>query len=110
MTKARIWNTGWLLGVAVVSCIVLSDRTSDLIPSLEPNAYDLGAIATLRIPLDKAAVIAIKEQSLANFGRRPWSREILPTPTDSLSAAVRREPVAAASTWNLVFGKRAAWI
>ncbi|HEY6024274.1 MAG TPA: serine/threonine-protein kinase [Pseudolabrys sp.] len=87
MTKAGFWKTDWFLGVAVVVGVVLFNRTSDLIPSLERKAYDLGVVATSRTPLDKIAVIAIDEQSLANLGRWPWSREILAKVTDSLSAA-----------------------
>ena len=87
MTKAGFWKTDWFLGVVVVVCIVLINRASDLIPSLERKAYDLGVIATSRTPLDKIAVIAIDEQSLANLGRWPLSREVLAKLTDSLSAA-----------------------
>ena len=87
MTKAGFWKTDWFLGVAVVIFIVLFNRLSDLIPSLERKAYDLGVVATSRTPLDKIAVIAIDEQSLANLGRWPWSRDVLAKMTDSLSAA-----------------------
>ena len=87
MTKAGFWKTDWFLGVAVVIFIVLFNRVSDLIPSLERKAYDLGVVATSRTPLDKIAVIAIDEQSLANLGRWPWSRDVLAKMTDSLSAA-----------------------
>ncbi|TSA16268.1 MAG: CHASE2 domain-containing protein [Betaproteobacteria bacterium] len=87
MTKAGFWKTDWFLGVAVVVCVALFARASDLVPSLERKAYDLGVIATSRTPLDKIAVIAIDEQSLANLGRWPWSREVLAKLTDSLAAA-----------------------
>jgi serine/threonine-protein kinase len=87
MTKAGFWKTDWFLGVVVVVCVVLFNRTSDLIPSLERKAYDLGVNATSRTPLDKIAVIAIDDQSLANLGRWPWSREVLAKLTDSLSGA-----------------------
>jgi hypothetical protein len=87
MTKAGFWKTDWFLGAAVVIFIVLFNRLSDLVPSLERKAYDLGVVATSRTPLDKIAVIAIDEQSLANLGRWPWSRDVLAKMTDSLSAA-----------------------
>ncbi len=87
MTKAGFWKTDWFLGAVVVVFIVLFNRLSDLIPSLERKAYDLGVVATSRTPLDKIAVIAIDEQSLANLGRWPWSRDVLAKMTDSLSAA-----------------------
>ena len=87
MTKTGFWKTDWFLGVAVVLFIVLFNQSSDLVPSLERKAYDLGVVATSRTPLDKIAVIAIDEQSLANLGRWPWSRDVLAKMTDSLSAA-----------------------
>src|SRR3990172_1717079 len=87
MRKAGFWKTGWFLGVAVVVGVVLFNATSDLVPSLERKAYDLGVVATSRNPLDKIAVIAIDEQSLANLGRWPWSRAVLAKMTDNLSAA-----------------------
>ncbi|MEK7438128.1 MAG: serine/threonine-protein kinase [Pseudomonadota bacterium] len=87
MKKSGFWKTDWFLGVVVVVGVVLFNRASDLIPSLERKAYDLGVIATSRAPLDKIAVIAIDEQSLGNLGRWPWSREVLAKMTDSLSAA-----------------------
>jgi len=87
MTKAGFWKTDWFLGVAVVIFVVLFNRLSDLIPSLERKAYDLGVVATSRVPSDKIAVIAIDEQSLANLGRWPWSRDVLAKMTDSLAAA-----------------------
>ena len=87
MSKAGFWKTDWFLGVVVVVCLVVFNRTSDLIPSLERKAYDLGVVATSRTPLDKIAIIAIDDQSLANLGRWPWSREVLARLTDSLSAA-----------------------
>jgi eukaryotic-like serine/threonine-protein kinase len=87
MIKAGIWKTDWFLGVAVVISVVLFNSLSDLIPSLERKAYDLGVVATSRAPLDKIAIIAIDEQSLANLGRWPWSRDVLAKMTDRLSSA-----------------------
>jgi len=74
MTKAGFWKTDWFLAVAVVISVVPFNRLSDLIPSLERNAYDLGVAATSRAPSDKTAVISIDAQNLANLGRWPWSR------------------------------------
>src|SRR5262249_38660131 len=81
------WKSDWFLGVVVVVVIALFNRLSDLIPSLERKAYDLGVTATARTPSDKIAVIAIDDQSLANIGRWPWSRDVLSKMTDKLSAA-----------------------
>ena len=87
MTKAGFLKTDWFLGVAVVIFVVLFNRLNGLIPSLERKAYDLGVVATSRAPLDKIAIIAIDEQSLASLGPWPWSRDVLVKMTDQLSAA-----------------------
>ena len=42
MSKFDFWKTDWFLGVAVVIAVALFARFSDLVPSLERNAYDLG--------------------------------------------------------------------
>ncbi len=87
MKKLDFWKSDWFLGVVVVLAIVVFNRTSDLIPSLERKAYDLGVTATARAPSDKIAVIGIDDQSLANIGRWPWSREVLAKMTDRLTDA-----------------------
>jgi serine/threonine-protein kinase len=83
----NFWKSDWFLGVAVVIVIALFNRLSDLIPSLERKAYDLGVTATARAPSDKVTVIAIDDQSLGNIGRWPWSREVLAKMTDKLTEA-----------------------
>ena len=85
--KAGFWKSDWLLGAIVVIVVLVFSRSSDLIPSLERKAYDLGVVATSRAPLERIAVIAIDEASLENMGRWPWSREILANMTDKLAAA-----------------------
>src|SRR5262245_39736319 len=87
MKKFDFWRSDWFLGVVVVIVIALFNRLSDLIPSLERKAYDLGVTATARAPSDKIAVIGIDDQSLANIGRWPWSRDVLAKMTDKLAAA-----------------------
>ena len=87
MRKLDFWKTDWFLGVAVVIVVILFNQLSDLIPSLERKAYDLGVSATSRAPLDKIAVIAIDSASLDNIGRWPWSRKVLAEMTDKLAAA-----------------------
>ncbi|MEO7726076.1 MAG: serine/threonine-protein kinase [Burkholderiales bacterium] len=87
MKNLTFWKSDWFLGLAVVLAIVLFNRVSDLIPSLERKAYDLGVIATSRTPSDKIAVIAIDAESLDKIGRWPWSRDVLAKMTDTLAAA-----------------------
>lgn len=48
MRKFDIWKIDWFLGMMVVIVVALFDRFSELVPSLERKAYDLGVIATAR--------------------------------------------------------------
>ena len=85
MRKTGFWKTDWFLGVAV-SLAMLVAGGSDLIRSLERKAYDLGVQASSRTPLDRVAVIAIDDTSIANLGRWPWPRDRLAKMTDLLAA------------------------
>jgi serine/threonine-protein kinase len=84
--KSGFWKTDWFLG-AVVAVVLLLAGNSDLIQSLERKAYDMGVTASSRNPSDKVAVIAIDDQSIANIGRWPWSREIHAKMADMLAKA-----------------------
>ena len=85
--KSGLWRTDWFLGLVVVVLFALFSRTSDLIPSLERKAYDMGVAATERAPSERIAVIAIDDASLENIGRWPWSRDVLAAMTERLAAA-----------------------
>jgi serine/threonine-protein kinase len=86
MKKLNIWRSDWLLGV-VVALVLFGFSGGDLVQSLERKAYDLGVLATSRPPLDRIAVIAIDDQSLANIGRWPWSRDKLAKMIELLAGA-----------------------
>lgn len=73
--KLSILKADWFLGLLIVLFFAFSAST-DLMQSLERKAYDLGLLATSRIPSDKVAVIAIDDRSIANLGRWPWPRSI----------------------------------
>ncbi|HXM81101.1 MAG TPA: serine/threonine-protein kinase [Burkholderiales bacterium] len=85
--KAGLLKTDWFLGTVVVLIVLGFNRYSDLIPSLEQKAYDIGVQSTSRSASDKVAVIAIDDTSIANIGRWPWSREIHARMTDILAGA-----------------------
>ena len=85
MRKTGFWKTDWFLGVAVSAAMLVAGG-SDLIRSLERKAYDLGVQASSRTPLDRVAVIAIDDTSIANLGRWPWPRDRLAKMTDLLAA------------------------
>src|SRR5688572_3980247 len=85
--KSAFWKTDWFLGTLVVLAVLAFNKWSDLLPSLERKAYDLGVQATSRNASDRIAVIAIDDTSIANIGRWPWSREVHAKMTDLLAGA-----------------------
>ena len=85
--KSGFWKADWFLGAVVVVAVLVFSNISDLIPSLERKAYDLGVQASARAPSERIAVIAIDDTSIANIGRWPWSREVHARMTDLLAGA-----------------------
>jgi eukaryotic-like serine/threonine-protein kinase len=86
MRKLDFWKADWFLGVAVAVAVLVASH-GDLIQSLERKAYDIGVRAASRAPSDRIAVIAIDDQSIANIGRWPWSRDVHARMTDLLVGA-----------------------
>lgn len=84
---ASFWRADWFAGVVVVIAAVLLHITTDLVSSMERRFYDFGSTSTSRQPSDRIAVIAIDDQSIANLGRWPWSRDIHAKLIDKLAAA-----------------------
>ena len=75
MKKTAFWKADWFVGL-VVALVLLFATDSALVQSLERVAYDWGVRASNHEPSPRVAVIAIDDQSIANIGRWPWSREI----------------------------------
>lgn len=86
MKKLDFWKTDWFVGLVIVLIGVVAS-TGDLVQSLERKAYDLGVRAASRSPSDRIAIIAIDDQSIANIGRWPWSRDVHAKMTDMLAGA-----------------------
>lgn len=84
--KAAFWKTDWFLA-GVLTLVMLLASGSSLIQGLERKAYDMGVQASSRTPSDRIAVIAIDDQSIANLGRWPWSRELHARMADLLAKA-----------------------
>lgn len=75
MKKTAFWKADWFLGL-IVALVVLIASGSDFVQSLERQAYDFGVRASSHVPSQRVAVIAIDDQSIANIGRWPWSRDV----------------------------------
>jgi eukaryotic-like serine/threonine-protein kinase len=87
MKKLDFLKSDWVFGIAVVAGVILFNATSNLIPSLERWAYDLGVRASSRAPSDRVTVIAIDDQSISNLGRWPWPRDVHAKMIDMLAGA-----------------------
>lgn len=60
---------------------------NDFLRSLELKFYDFASTSASRQPSDRIAIIAIDDQSIANLGRWPWSRDIHANLIDKLTEA-----------------------
>ena len=110
LKRAQFWRADWVAGVLIVLAVVLLNQATDLIGTLERRFYDFSSTSTSRQPSDRIAIIAIDDQSIANIGRWPWSRDIHAKLIDMLAAAkaeVRRiilDRLAGNEQWVLVGG------
>ncbi len=73
--KAGFLKSDWLVGV-VVSLVFIAASGTALLQSLERAFYDWGVTGAEADPSDRVAVIAIDDESIANLGRWPWSRDL----------------------------------
>jgi serine/threonine-protein kinase len=83
----QVWKADWFVGVLVVLAVLLADHFSDLFGTLERRYYDFASTTTSRQPSDRIAIIAIDDQSIANIGRWPWTRDVHAKLIDMLTAA-----------------------
>ncbi|TDJ31107.1 MAG: CHASE2 domain-containing protein, partial [Gammaproteobacteria bacterium] len=73
--KKSFWGSDWLAGLTITIAVVILSGTANF-QGIERAAYDWGVRATDRLASDKIAIIAIDDQSIANIGRWPWSRDL----------------------------------
>ena len=86
-SKSNFWRADWFFGVLIVLLVLILHQSTDFIGTLERRFYDYSSTATSRVPSDRIAIIAIDDQSIANIGRFPWSRDVHAKMIDQLSAA-----------------------
>lgn len=85
--RSQFWRADWFVGVLVVLAVLFPHSFTDLSGPLERRYYDDASTSTSRQPLDRIAIIAIDDQSIANIGRWPWPRDVHVQLIDQLSAA-----------------------
>lgn len=89
MAKQAFWKSDWFSGL-IITVVFLLASGSAAVQGIERWAYDIGVSATEREPAANIAVIAIDDESIANLGRWPWSRDIHAQMLQSLADAGAR--------------------
>ena len=74
--KKGFWTADWFAGLIITLVVLIGWRQGIIDSWFERPAYDLGVRMAIAEPSDQIAIIAIDEQSIANIGRWPWSREV----------------------------------
>jgi CHASE2 domain-containing sensor protein/predicted Ser/Thr protein kinase len=85
--RSQFWRADWFVAVAVIVAVLILSYSTDTINTLERRFYDFGSTSSSRQPSNRIAVIAIDDQSIANIGRWPWSREVHAEMIGKLAAA-----------------------
>jgi len=79
--------------MVVVAIAMALHLFTDFTGTLERRFYDFSSTSTSRQPSERIAVIAIDDQSIANLGRWPWTRDVHAKLIDQLAAAKARTVV-----------------
>ncbi len=82
--KTRFWSSDWFAGLLITIVVVVLTLAGKF-DGLERTFYDWGVRSTHRTPSDKIAIIAIDDESIANFGSWPWPRDLHAALIDQLT-------------------------
>ena len=82
----RFWRADWFTGLVIVLLVMVAKQLGWL-DGLENKWYDIGVSSTSREPSKDIEIIDIDDDSVANLGRWPFSREIHAQLVDKLSDA-----------------------
>ena len=95
--KNKLFKSDWFFGLIVVLIFLLLASSTPM-QSLERVAYDFGVRATERSPDPNISIIAIDDESIANIGRWPWSRDIHAQLIEMLNVAGASDSAATTKT------------
>ena len=84
--KRAIWTSDWLAGLAFCASFTFAAYAAQLFHGVETAVYDRFMRLSWRLPSTDIAVVAIDDRSIDSIGRWPWTRDILATVIDRLSA------------------------
>jgi eukaryotic-like serine/threonine-protein kinase len=84
--RSQLWRADWFVGVLVVLAVLLLKTSTSFVDTLENRLYDFGITQSNKKPSDQIAIVAIDDQSVANIGRWPWSRDVQAQLIEQISA------------------------
>jgi len=87
--RRRFWTRDWFLGV-VISAVFVALAGTPALQALERVVYDWSVRLAEADPSDRVAVVAIDDDSIAELGRWPWSRDLHARLIDQLDEAGAR--------------------
>ncbi|MDO9159125.1 MAG: CHASE2 domain-containing protein, partial [Burkholderiaceae bacterium] len=73
--------------VALVAAVLVLEAFTGLLRSIDNRFFDGASLLTQRAASAQIAVLAIDDQSIANIGRWPWSRDVHAQVIDQLAQA-----------------------
>jgi serine/threonine-protein kinase len=71
----------------LLAAVFLFFFATNVLESLDNRLFDQASKHTGRLPSDQIVMIAIDDQSIANIGRWPWSRDVHAKVIERLSEA-----------------------
>ncbi len=84
--RGQFWRADWFVGVLAILCVIALNKATNFVDTLENRFYDYGITQSDKKPSDQIAIVAIDDQSVANLGRWPWSRDVQAKLIDQISA------------------------
>jgi serine/threonine-protein kinase len=74
--STKLWRSDGFAGGLVVLALLTIHFSTQVFSVLERGVYNVVSTSTQRQPSSQIAVIAIDDQSIAQFGSLPWSRDV----------------------------------
>ncbi|NND59126.1 MAG: CHASE2 domain-containing protein [Gammaproteobacteria bacterium] len=85
--KQKFWTTDWFAGLVFTTAFLAAvyQFAQPYFYGLETAAYDNAMGLSSTQASDRIAIVDIDDESIANIGRWPWSRDILASVIDTLA-------------------------
>ena len=76
-----------IAGLVLIALAVVLHLSTDLLSVLDNRLFDRASQSTGRQPSEQVVILAIDDESIANIGRWPWSRDVHAKVIDDLTNA-----------------------